>query len=140
MQFPRMGTPGWPLPADPKDENYATNLDRMMASSEWDPSLNDVALLGCGPLGMPLALHAKERGLSAIYLGGLIQLLFGLIGRRYVEEVVDGKARGGMASQVFASHDQGQGSAAALVNAYWRPPLESETPQNILEQENGAYW
>ena len=30
-----------------------------------------VALLGCGAYGMPLALHAKQHGMSAIYVGGV---------------------------------------------------------------------
>ena len=79
MGFPRLGTPDWPLPADIRDENYDTRLDRMMASPEFDARRNDVAFLGCGPLGLPLARHAKLRGMSAVYVGGLIQLFFGCV-------------------------------------------------------------
>ena len=74
MSSPRLATPGWPLPADPKDENYATNLDKLQASPEWDPRRSDVAILGCGALGLPLARFARERGLSSVYVGGLIQV------------------------------------------------------------------
>ena len=80
MQFPRMSTPGWPLgppgPSSFPKENYLANLERLLASPQWDDTRSgDVALLGCGPIGLPLARHAKERGMSAIYVGGVIQLL-----------------------------------------------------------------
>ena len=133
MQEPRMGTPGWPLPNDPKEENYGTHLDKLTASKEWDPKLNDVAMLGCGPLGMPLSKFARGRGISAIYVGGLIQLLFGIAGRRYLEKVTPSEHEvGGLAVKVF----QRQG----LVNEHWIRPLDSETPRLFREVEGGAYW
>ena len=132
MQFPLFGTPRWPLPKDSHEQNYAANLDRLTSSTEWDPSKSDVALLGCGPLGLPLAHHAKKRGVSAIYLGGVIQLLFGLIGRRYVKVISgSGRAVGGLSRKVFGTN---------VLNRHWRPPLRSETPPNFYEQEGGAYW
>ena len=36
------GTPGWPLPNDPKEENPA-HTHKLTAPKEWDPKLNDVA-------------------------------------------------------------------------------------------------
>jgi hypothetical protein len=45
----------------------------------------DVALLSCGSYAGPLGLHIEtELGKQAIYVGGLLQLYFGIMGRRYM--------------------------------------------------------
>ena len=91
---------------------------------------------------MPLARFAKEElGTSAVYLGGLIQLMFGITGRRYVERMRNGKEEGGLASRVFQGGTGGQaGGHDPTVNPSWMPPLDSETPHNFNQQEGGAYW
>jgi hypothetical protein len=44
----------------------------------------DVALLGCGGYGLPMCDFIKTRlGKSAIYIGGGLQLMFGVMGRRW---------------------------------------------------------
>lgn len=44
----------------------------------------DIALLCCGSYAMPLGVAAAEDlGRKAVYLGGVTQLYFGIIGRRY---------------------------------------------------------
>ena len=44
----------------------------------------DIALLGCGAYGLPLCNFIKsDLKKSAIYIGGGLQLLFGVIGRRW---------------------------------------------------------
>ncbi len=46
----------------------------------------DVALLGCGGYGLPLANFIYEKmNKSAIYVGGGLQLLFGIMGKRWEE-------------------------------------------------------
>ena len=85
IHFPMHGTPDWPLPDHKKDFTYATSLDRLMASREWDANLNQVAFLGCGPMGLPVARFARSKGVSSVYVGGLIQLFFGIAGMRYLE-------------------------------------------------------
>ena len=44
----------------------------------------DIALLGCGGYGLPLCnfIH-KEMEKSTIYIGGGLQLLFGVMGKRW---------------------------------------------------------
>ena len=93
--------------------------------------LSQVAFLGCAVYGLPLARAAKEKGLSSIYVGGIIQLLFGITGRRYLEKQnLNGVWVSKYADEVF--HDN--------VNEHWMPPLDSETPSNFRMQEGGAYW
>jgi len=44
----------------------------------------DIALLGCGGYGLPLANFIYEKmNKSAIYIGGSLQLLFGIMGKRW---------------------------------------------------------
>ncbi len=78
----------------------------------------DVAILGCGSYGFPLAGQIKKSGRSVIHLGGATQLLFGVKGRRWAERPEF--------SQVF------EGS--------WTSPLESERPANFQSVEGGCYW
>jgi hypothetical protein len=43
----------------------------------------DIALLGCGSYALPLGSYVKKLGKGAIYIGGVLQLLFGIRGRRF---------------------------------------------------------
>ena len=44
----------------------------------------DIALLGCGGYGLPLCNYIKSNlNKSAIYVGGGLQLLFGVMGNRW---------------------------------------------------------
>ena len=76
------------------------------------------ALIGCGGLGMPLAHKLKERGIICIVMGGAIQVLFGIKGRRW------------------ASHD----IISSFWNDEWVWPLKEETPLNASHIEGGCYW
>ena len=45
----------------------------------------DVAIIGCGAYGFPLAAKLKQAGKQAIHLAGATQLLFGIKGKRWEE-------------------------------------------------------
>jgi hypothetical protein len=62
--------------------NWFETLDALRSSiSEKE---FDIALLSCGSYAMPLGLHVEGvLGRQAIYVGGLLQLYFGIMGRRY---------------------------------------------------------
>lgn len=81
----------------------------------------DIAILGCGAYGFPLAAHIKRLGKKAIHLGGATQLLFGIIGRRW---------------QVGKDHQR----ISSMMNEHWVRPLALETPAVSHKMENGAYW
>ena len=89
-------------------------------------------------------VHAKARGMSAIYLGSVIQLIFGLMGRRYLDQTRGAVQPKGAAAGHSAAAGRGAPSkkvfSEGMVNEHWRPPLASETPPNFKEQEGGAYW
>ena len=79
----------------------------------------DVALLGCGSYGLPLSGFIKSKlGKSAIYIGGGLQLYFGIKGKRW-----------------DSSPD-----ITKFYNEYWTRPSQNETPQSGQMVEGGCYW
>ena len=95
--------------------------------SEIDKSDYDYALLGCGAYGLPLAAHIKRQGKKAIHLGGALQLLFGIWGRRWNDPDAWVKEFGIQ-----------QGFYLKLKNNEWVSPTNEYIPENPLE--NGCYW
>lgn len=82
----------------------------------------DVAIIGCGAYGAPLAAMFKKSGKQAIHLGGATQILFGIIGRRW--------------DKSESPHSYVQ----KWFNDYWVRPSEKEIPRNAKKVEEGCYW
>lgn len=61
----------------------------------------------------------SKMGKQAIHLGGCLQILFGLKGRRWDEEEPD---------------------IVAMYNDYWHYPMASEVPKGSGDVEGGTYW
>ena len=78
----------------------------------------EVALIGAGAYGLPLAAYCRSLGKQAIQTSGATQILFGIKGRRWDDHPVISK----------------------LYNDAWVRPAPSETPkaQNVVE--GGSYW
>ena len=66
---------------DPRFDNWFEALEWM--KSEIYKTDFDVALLGCGAYGIPLQHYIKELGKQSVYVGGGLQILFGIKGRRW---------------------------------------------------------
>lgn len=105
---------------DAVDPRFATWFDALeWMCRECEKIDFDIALIGCGAYGFPLAAHIKKLGKGAIHLGGCLQILFGLKGRRWDEEEPD---------------------IVAMYNDYWHYPLRSEVPSGSADVEGGTYW
>lgn len=78
----------------------------------------DIALLGCGAYGLPLAAYVKQLGKQAIYVGGALQLMFGIMGKRWENE----------------EH------VSRYINKYWVRPSGEEMPKDYKKVEEGCYW
>jgi len=78
----------------------------------------DVAIFGCGGLGIPLAQVAKERGKIGMHLGGLAQLIFGIYGARHLDH--------------FWHRE--------CINEFWKRPNAEERAQSYQRVEGGCYW
>lgn len=89
----------------------------------------DVCLLGCGAYGFPLAAHCKRMGKQAIHLGGSLQLLFGIIGNRWVDSH-------------YGVEEWGinEGQYSSLINDQWVRPGQKERPKNANQIEGACYW
>ena len=69
-----------------KDERFGTWFDALDYMYKEAMKIDfDIAIIGCGAYGMPLAAMLKKAGKQAIHLGGATQLLFGIKGRRWEE-------------------------------------------------------
>lgn len=90
----------------------------------------DICLLGCGAYGLPLASHIKSIGKKAIHIGGSLQLLFGIIGKRWENPQYAIKAKAICPQLDYPS----------LVNEHWVRPGINNKPRNSQSVENGCYW
>ena len=98
---------------------YTTWFDALEEMKANISSINfDIALIGCGAYGFPLSAHVKRLNKQAIHLGGALQLLFGIKGKRW----------------------ENNPGIQNLVNSHWIYPLQEDTPQGIQKVENGCYW
>ena len=96
--------------------SWSAALDDLIARTQERDF--DVALLGCGAYGLPLAAAIKAMGRPALQLGGALQLLFGIRGRRW----------------------EAMPPFAALMNEHWVRPLPEETPVAANQVDGGCYW
>lgn len=78
----------------------------------------DVAIIGAGAYGLPLASHIKNQGKISIHLGGATQIMFGVKGKRWDNHPVISK----------------------LYNDYWTRANENERPKDYKKVEGGCYW
>ncbi len=78
----------------------------------------DIAIIGCGAYGFPLAAKIKKAGKQAIHMGGSLQILFGIKGKRWDNHEVIGK----------------------YYNDEWVRPGEKDVPKNMRVVEGGCYW
>ena len=85
----------------------------------------DVCLLGCGAYGFPLAAHCKRQGKKAVHLGGVLQLLFGITGKRWETE------------ETYLTEFP---YINTYYNEYWVRPQATERPKGSEKVEDGCYW
>lgn len=103
---------------DERIESWFDGLDLM--TEECLKEDFDIALIACGAYGLPLAVRLKNAGHQVVHMGGALQLLFGIRGKRW------------------DNHDK-------LMQFYsdaWNYPLQSEhlANNNNSNVENGCYW
>lgn len=101
---------------DDRFENWFQALDYMTdAISHVD---FDIAIIGCGAYGYPLAARIKQMGKKAVHMGGSSQLLFGIIGDRWI------------------NHPR----IKPWINDSWVRPSKNEQPAGFKKVEGGCYW
>lgn len=101
---------------DPRFETWFDALEYMFREAMKEEF--DIALIACGAYGMPLAAKLKEAGKQAVHMGGALQLLFGVRGKRW-------------------------DTAAELMPYYsdaWQYPLDCDQLRQKDSVEDACYW
>ena len=99
------------------DSSWLESLNRM--KSEISKINFDIALLGCGAYGVPLVSYIyNQLNKSAIYIGGALQIIFGIKGKRWDDHETISK----------------------FYNDYWIRPSINETPSAATTVEGACYW
>jgi hypothetical protein len=96
-------------------ESYNKFINELnMVSEEYD-----IALIACGGYGMLVSEYIySNHKKSVIYVGGALQLFFGIIGKRW-----------------FTNKE-----VMSLVNDFWVRPNKEDKPPNYQLIEKGCYW
>jgi hypothetical protein len=78
----------------------------------------DIAIIGAGAYGLPLAAYVKQLHKQAIHMGGATQILFGIKGKRWDTHPI----------------------ISNLYNEHWVYPSDEDKPANFKNVEDGCYW
>ena len=106
------GQAGWP----PEIQTWQDAVSHVVAKVKEAHA--DIAIIGCGGLGMILGAELRRLKISAFVLGGATQVLFGMKGKRWATHPV----------------------ISGFWNAAWVWPSEAETPKGAAFVEGGCYW
>lgn len=97
-------------------EDWLSALDFM--KSEIKKKEFDIAIIGAGSYGLPLAAYVKKLGKQAIHMAGVTQLLFGIRGKRWDNDKL----------------------YHTFFNKNWCYHSVEETPKGNGQVEGGTYW
>jgi hypothetical protein len=101
-------------------KKYPTAIDLFnYITSEIDNIEFDVALIGAAGLAIPLASYIKNKGKIAIDLGGHLQFVFGVLGKRWKER---------------------EDIKKAYLNEWWIDMPAKYRPKETDVCDRGAYW
>lgn len=102
-----------------KPEQFADWFEALdWMKQEIDKKDFDIAIIGCGAYGFPLAAYVKSKGKKAVHLGGAVANMYG----------------------INSTAVQKNMALNRVVNEFWVNPSADETPLNIQMVENGRYW
>jgi hypothetical protein len=99
---------------------YRKNLERfrLRIASELKLHNIDVVLVSAGAYGLPICETIFKSGRSVIYVGGCLQLMFGILGKRW-----DGKPE-----------------ILKMANHNWIRPDKNSKPKGAVLIEGSCYW
>ena len=100
--------------------NFATELNDFCNMIDNVKDEFDIALVSCGGYGNLVCSHIYNMGRSAIYVGGVLQMYFGILGTRWVRDRPD--------------------ILRLYHNEYWHRPDAIERPNGFENIEGSCYW
>lgn len=95
--------------------DFAKRIEELASADTFD-----IALVACGGYGTPILSKIYDMGKSGIYLGGDLQLMFGVYGGRWA--------------------DDNSAMMRLYKNEYWVRPSVEERPEGFNKIEDGCYW
>lgn len=111
------------------ESEFASWFDALeFMKAEIDKVDFDICLIGAGAYGFPLAAYVKSIGKKAVHVGGSLQLIFGIKGKRW-ENPLYGK-----------DELKEMGKYPELMNKFWVYPGNENKPKNADIVENACYW
>jgi len=105
---------------DERSEDFLIELKTFTDKLDNIKDKYDIALVSCGGYGNLVCNYIYKSGKSAIYIGGVLQMYWGILGQRWLRERND--------------------IVRLFLNEYWTRPKESEKPQNYKNIESSCYW
>jgi len=103
-----------------ESEEFDIELNKFTNRLDEIKDKYDIALVSCGGYGNLVCSHIYKSGKSAIYVGGVLQMYWGILGSRWFENRPD--------------------IIRLFLNKYWTRARESEKPLNHKNIEGSCYW
>lgn len=104
---------------DIKNNDFKDWFDALKYMKDEISKINfEIAIIGAGPYGVPLASFIKSLNKKAVHMGGATQIMFGIKGSRWETQPIISK----------------------FFNQFWVRPSTEETPSSYKNIENGCYW
>lgn len=106
---------------DQESREFDIELDDFYLKLEKMKDEFDIALCSCGGYGNIVCDYIYDKmNKSAIYVGGVLQMYFGIYGSRWIRERPD--------------------ILRIYLNKYWSRPEDNEKPKNFQKVEGSCYW
>ena len=105
---------------DSESDEFDKELSKFMSEVVNIKEQFDIALCSCGGYGNLVCAEIYKLGKSAIYVGGVLQMFFGIYGNRWLKERPD--------------------VMRLYMNKHWTRPKEEEHPEGHKKVEGGCYW
>ena len=105
---------------DCPSEEFDKELDKFMLEVNKVKEEFDIALCSCGGYGNLVCSRIFDMEKSAIYVGGVLQMYFGVYGNRWLKERPD--------------------VLRLFMNKHWTRPKEEEQPDGFKKVEGSCYW
>jgi len=103
-----------------ESDEFDIELEKFMTEVKKIKDDFDIALCSCGGYGNLVCAEIYKLGKSAIYVGGVLQMFFGIYGNRWLKERPD--------------------VLRLFMNKHWSRPKEEECPTGHKRVEGGCYW
>ena len=106
--------------ADCQSQDFEVELNNFMDKIKLIKDEFDIALCSCGGYGNLICSKLYDMDKSSIYVGGVLQMYFGVYGSRWMRE------RGDI--------------LRLFMNEHWSRPKDEEQPDGFKKVEGSCYW